>query len=65
MVAQGREVLIIEKGPYVHPDNFSEDEVDMISRLYSDGALQISQSLRFAVSGGAVSSNGRQQRGVL
>ncbi len=49
MAAQGREVLIIEKGPYVHPDNFSEDEVDMISRLYADGALQISQSLRFTV----------------
>ncbi|MEP6985521.1 MAG: GMC family oxidoreductase [Chloroflexota bacterium] len=49
MAAQGRDVLIIEKGPYVHPDNFSEDEVDMISRLYSDGALQISQSLRFTV----------------
>ncbi len=49
LTAQGREVLMIEKGPYVHPDNFSEDEVDMISRLYSDGALQISQSLRFTV----------------
>ncbi len=45
----GREVLILEKGPYVHPDNFSEDEVEQISRLYSDGALQISQSLRFTV----------------
>lgn len=49
LTAQGREVLVLEKGPYVHPDNFSEDEVDMISRLYSDGALQISQSLRFTV----------------
>ncbi len=49
LTAQGREVLIIEKGPYVPPEAFSEDEVDMISRLYSDGALQISQSLRFTV----------------
>ncbi|MBL8155152.1 MAG: GMC family oxidoreductase [Anaerolineae bacterium] len=49
LAAQGRDVLILEKGPYVHPDQFSEDEVDMISRLYSDGALQISQSLRFTV----------------
>jgi choline dehydrogenase-like flavoprotein len=40
---------MLEKGPYVHPDNFNEDEVDMISQLYSDGALQISQSLRFTV----------------
>jgi len=49
LTAQGREVLIIEKGPYVPQDTFSEDEVDMISRLYADGALQISQSLRFTV----------------
>jgi choline dehydrogenase-like flavoprotein len=46
---QGRRVLILEKGLYVHPDDFSEDEVDMISRLYADGALQISQALRFTI----------------
>ncbi len=46
---KGRRVLMLEKGLYVHPDNFSEDEVDMISRLYSDGALQISQALRFTI----------------
>lgn len=49
MLEKGRRVLILEKGLYVHPDDFSEDEVDMISRLYSDGALQISQSLRFTI----------------
>ncbi|HEX2907695.1 MAG TPA: GMC family oxidoreductase N-terminal domain-containing protein [Phototrophicaceae bacterium] len=46
---QGRRVLLLEKGLYIHPDDFKEDEIDMISRLYSDGALQISQSLRFTV----------------
>lgn len=46
---QGRRVLILEKGLYVPPDDFNEDEIDMISRLYSDGALQISQSLRFTI----------------
>jgi choline dehydrogenase-like flavoprotein len=46
---KGRRVLILEKGLYVHPDDFSEDEIDMISRLYSDGALQISQALRFTI----------------
>jgi len=46
---QGRRVLLLEKGLYVHPDEFNEDEIDMISRLYSDGALQIAQSLRFTV----------------
>ena len=46
---QGREVLVLEKGPYVSPDDFSEDETAMISKLYSDGALQIAQSLHFTV----------------
>lgn len=49
LLEKGRRVLILEKGLYVHPDDFSEDEIDMISRLYSDGALQISQALRFTI----------------
>src|SRR5690606_17920760 len=49
MAEKGRRVLILEKGLYVHPDDFNEDEIDMISRLYSDGALQISQALRFTI----------------
>jgi choline dehydrogenase-like flavoprotein len=49
MAEQGREVLVLEKGPYVPPDEFTEDEVTQISRLYADGALTISQSLRFTV----------------
>ncbi len=49
LAEQGRRVLILEKGLYVKPDDFSEDEVDMISRLYADGALQISQALRFTI----------------
>jgi choline dehydrogenase-like flavoprotein len=46
---KGRRVLLLEKGLYVHPDDFKEDEVEMISHLYSDGALQISQALRFTI----------------
>ncbi|GAB4438869.1 MAG: hypothetical protein Kow00120_06630 [Anaerolineae bacterium] len=49
LAAQGRDVLVLEKGLYVPPDDFSEDEVDMISRLYREGAFQISQSLRFTI----------------
>jgi choline dehydrogenase-like flavoprotein len=49
LLEQGRRVLVLEKGLYVHPDDFKEDEIDMISRLYSDGALQISQALRFTI----------------
>ena len=49
MLKQGRRVLLLEKGRYIHPDDFTEDEVSMISQLYGDGALQISQALRFTV----------------
>lgn len=49
LLAKGRRVLMLEKGKYVHPDDFTEDEVDMISQLYSDGALQLSQALRFTI----------------
>ncbi len=45
----GREVLLVERGEYISPDNFTEDEVGMIGHLYGDGALQIAQSLRFTV----------------
>ena len=49
LLEKGRRVLLLEKGRYVHPDDFSEDEIDMISRLYADGALQLSQALRFTI----------------
>ncbi|HVC35099.1 MAG TPA: GMC family oxidoreductase [Chloroflexota bacterium] len=49
LLGQGRDVLLLEKGLYVNPDEFTEDEVDMIGRLYSDGALQTSQSYRFQI----------------
>ncbi|QPC80639.1 GMC family oxidoreductase [Phototrophicus methaneseepsis] len=49
MLKKGRSVLMLERGLYSDPDTFNEDEIDMVSRLYSDGALQISQSLRFTI----------------
>jgi choline dehydrogenase-like flavoprotein len=42
-------VTLLEKGPYVPSSTFDEDEVGMISKLYSDGALQLAQSLRFSI----------------
>ncbi len=45
----GREVLMIERGDHVDPTTFTEDEVDMLSRLYADGALQLSRDFRFQV----------------
>ncbi|MCB9462032.1 MAG: GMC family oxidoreductase N-terminal domain-containing protein [Anaerolineaceae bacterium] len=49
LLERGRSVLMLERGIYSHPDTFNENEIDMVSRLYSDGALQISQSLRFTI----------------
>ncbi len=45
----GREVLMIERGDHVDPSEFTENEVDMISRLYADGALQQAMDFRFTV----------------
>jgi choline dehydrogenase-like flavoprotein len=44
-----REVLIIERGDHVDPSDFVEDEVEMLSRLYADGALQLSRDFRLQV----------------
>jgi choline dehydrogenase-like flavoprotein len=49
MLARGRRVLLLEKGKYTDPHDFKEDEIDMLSKLYSDGALQIAQSMRFTI----------------
>jgi choline dehydrogenase-like flavoprotein len=63
LLAQGRDVLMLEKGLFVDPDDFTEDEVQQIGRLYADGALQVAQSYRFqvlqgnCVGGGTVVNN--------
>jgi len=44
-----REVLMIERGDHVDPSEFVEDEVEMLSRLYADGALQLSRDFRLQV----------------
>jgi len=49
LVKQGRKVLLVEKGSYEKPKSFTENEVEMVSRLYSDGALQLSRDFRFQV----------------
>lgn len=45
----GRSVLILEKGGYVAPQEFSEREVEMFSRLYRDGIMQETEDFRFTV----------------
>jgi choline dehydrogenase-like flavoprotein len=45
----GRRVLVLERGLYLHPSEFEEDEVQQISNLYADGALQLSRDFSFQV----------------
>lgn len=45
--AHPRRVLVLERGSHVDPSTFTEDEIDMISRLYQDGALQLSRDFSF------------------
>src|SRR5919202_3277208 len=45
----GRQVLMLERGKHVDPSDFSEDEMEMFSELYADGALQLSRDFRFQV----------------
>ena len=38
---------MIERGEHTDPSQFNEDEIDMVSRLYADGALQLAADFRF------------------
>ncbi|MFL5809325.1 MAG: GMC family oxidoreductase N-terminal domain-containing protein, partial [Flavisolibacter sp.] len=49
LVEKGRRVLLVERGDYVDPSKFTEDEIDMVSTLYADGALQLASDFRFQV----------------
>jgi choline dehydrogenase-like flavoprotein len=49
LIEQGRQVLLVECGGFEETTTFNEDEVDMVSRLYADGALQLSRDFRFQV----------------
>jgi choline dehydrogenase-like flavoprotein len=49
LAARGLQVLVLERGRYVEPRHFSEDEVEMISRLYADGVMQQTEDWRFTV----------------
>jgi choline dehydrogenase-like flavoprotein len=49
LIGLGRQVLLVERGEMEYPSSFNDDEVDMVSRLYADGALQLSRDYRFQV----------------
>ena len=63
LVEQGHDVLMLERGDFVDPATFTENETEMYSRLYSDGAIQLSRDFSFqilqgrCVGGGTVVNN--------
>ena len=46
---RGHDVLMIERGHFLSPEQFVEDEAEQYARLYSDGALQLSEDFSFQV----------------
>ncbi len=49
LAAQGREIIMIERGEHTDPSGMTENEIEMLSKLYSDGALQLSRDFQFQV----------------
>jgi choline dehydrogenase-like flavoprotein len=45
----GKSVVMLERGQYVEPKDFSSDEVEMIGKLYGDGVFQQTEDFRFTV----------------
>lgn len=45
----GKSVVLLERGQYVEPRDFSSDEVEMIGKLYGDGVFQQTEDFRFTV----------------
>ncbi len=49
LLDKGRSVLMIERGKHTDPSEFTEDEIEMVSQLYADGALQLAADFSFQV----------------
>ena len=49
LAKNNREVTLVERGKYVEPRAFSEDEVDMVGKLYADGVFQQTQDFSFTI----------------
>jgi GMC oxidoreductase len=49
LATAGKRVLVLERGPYVDPREFTDDEVDQYLRLYNEGALQLATDFRLQV----------------
>ena len=49
LAERGHDVVVLERGEYVEPREFTSDEVEMIGRLYGDGVFQQTEDFRFTV----------------
>ncbi len=49
LAERGHRVLLLERGPYVEPRHFSEDEIEMVSKLYGEGVMQQTEDFRFTI----------------
>lgn len=49
LAGRGRDVLVLEKGRYVEPRSFSEDEMEMMGKLYADGMFQQTDDFDFTI----------------
>ncbi|MFL5493814.1 MAG: GMC family oxidoreductase N-terminal domain-containing protein [Gemmatimonadales bacterium] len=49
LAERGREVLVLERGAYVEPRFFVEDELQQLGSLYDGGMIQLSEDYRFTV----------------
>ncbi len=49
LAERGMKVVLVERGRYVEPRNFTCDEVKMIGLLYGDGVFEQTEDFRFTV----------------
>lgn len=49
LVEKGKKIIMIERGQHTDPSEMNDNEVEMLSKLYSDGALQLSRDFQFQV----------------
>jgi choline dehydrogenase-like flavoprotein len=49
LAEHGLEVLVLERGRYVEPRSFDDNEVGMIGKLYADGVMQQTEDFNFTV----------------
>lgn len=49
LAEHGLDVLVLERGSYVDPSTFDDNEVGMIGKLYADGVMQQTEDFNFTV----------------